>query len=131
MLAPVLCIGLSLRAAPQALQGHVGTAIAQHHQNWRDALTLQLRGLFVCHFEGQRQRRTATTGQACHGAFGPHQRARHGQQQLCLCAPERHDADAVAPGIGLLQQQLDGALGFGQALQSGRARSVQRQDQAT
>jgi hypothetical protein len=82
-------------------------------------LALQLRRLLVRHFEGQGQGRAAAARQAGHGAFGTHQRAGGGQQQLRLRPPKGHDAHAVAPGVGLLQQQLDRAFGFGQALQSG------------
>ena len=130
LLDPLQGIGLGLDTATQALQGDVGSAIAEHHQNGRDALSLQLYRLFTSHFQGQGQGRSAATGEPGHGALGTNQRACHGQEQLGFGASEGYDADTVAACIRLLEQQLHSALGFRQPLKCGRTRRVQRQDHA-
>jgi hypothetical protein len=112
------------------LQAHIGAAVTQDDEQRRDALALHERGLLLRKLQGHGQGRTAPAGQADHGPPRTHERARHGQQQLGLRAAEGHDAHAVAPSVGLLEQEFDGAFGLGQPLQRGRARSVQRQDHA-
>ena len=69
----MLGVGLGLYPATQALQGDVGAAVAEHHQDGRDALALQLGGLRMGHLQGRRQGGATAAGQAGQGAAGAQQ----------------------------------------------------------
>ena len=118
-----------LRASPTALQADIGTPIAQHHQTGRHAQAALLQSQFQGQLQRMGQGCAAATGQTRQAAFGSHQRLGGRQQDLGMGAAKPQHTDLIATRIRLRQQQLDCALGLGQAVQGRRTRGVDGEDQ--
>ena len=121
-------VALGVGAAALAVAGDVGAAVGEQDEGGGGAAAADLVGEGGAGVEAGGERGAAAAGEAGEAAAGANEGSGRWEEEFGVAAAEGDERDLVAADVALGEEELDGALGLGEAADGLGAGGVDEED---